>query len=316
MAKAKSRPKRKRRQAHRKKNSSVLQAQIRLQKALARLDKAKLALKNAERRAKGLKKLAAKKPKLVKTQKHQTRDIGNALDFLKSLVSESKRKIRYSKKSLAKSTSTTSKRKAKARQPKITGAKIEPRILVQRLKSGEIKTIAFDVPYRNLEQWLHDLETNPTLDGQIPEGARLGFRFFGNNSLQTYASVKDALLRIGAYESTLSAIYDRPEDQGEVYRNVEFVIIESAAVPSWHYQREQAMLQFEEAKSKRRYRTSAYRKTYWYRTKTRNPAKYNAMLAKKREKARARYQRLKNDPTFKAKNRAAVRKYYRKNKGA
>lgn len=324
MAKRKARPTRRKRQApktsKRLKRTSVAAATRKLERAIARLDQAKLALKNAQRSARGLKR-SIKKPKLAKIQKHETRSLNGALDFLQSLVGEGKKKTVSGKRAATRSTKkkaqTRSRGKPKGsatpKQPPL--AKIAPRITTRKLKSGEIRTIAFDVPYKNLEQWLHDLESNPTLDGQIPEGAQLGFRFFGNNSYQTYKSVKDALLRIGAYESTLRAIYDRPEDQLDVYRNVEFTLIEQSAISQWQGFREERVQAFEAARKGRKRKASRYKRTYWERTKERNPARYKQMLERKRAKAKARYQRLKHDPLFKAKAAAAARKYYRSNKG-
>lgn len=252
-----------------------------------------------------------KKARLRKPQKHQTRSIKKAVKFIKGLLGRDKRGrfIKIQKRKKPRKQNRATKKKLTPKK-KTRVQKIKPKVTVQKLKSGEIKTISFDIPFQNLDQWLSDLQDNPTLDGLIPEGAQLGFRFYGNNSLRTFSSVKEAALTFSAYNTTQDALTVKPENQNEVYRNIEFVIVSADEANQFSSYRNEEIRKHHREKRRRRKKSSAYKKTYWSRVKERQPKVYRRQLDRKREKARERYERLKNDPGFKQRARLSSRRYY------
>jgi hypothetical protein len=94
-----------------------------------------------------------------------------------------------------------------------------------------IERTILPVPYRNLEQYLSGVGKQKII---LKPGERLAFRFFDNQSIQTFKSVKSLIDYLNHYESVFDAIEENnAEAQGEIYQNLEIIKIDQPTAQDW-----------------------------------------------------------------------------------
>lgn len=294
-------------------------------------------VRNAKRIAKAIQKKASKKApkaKIVTVKSPASRDWKKAASALKKLgLAFQKTDLRKVKKPTAKQAKkvkdlehvvsgkakayTVSKSDAKKYRasgfevkgnklilPERPGVKIRNKkgkiVKVQKMGSGEIRSMILPVPFHTLPEFLEELREDESLGGLRPPGSRIAFRFFGNQSVATFQNLQQLADYLEQYQNIHEAINSgNVKEQQEIYQNIEFVTVDSGK--TWGTSRKEYARMYQK---KRRYRESDYKKTYWARMKERQPQRYEAVAEKKRERALARYNSLKNNKAFKEKRRA------------
>ena len=155
--------------------------------------------------------------------------------------------------------------------------------------------IVFPVPFKNLRQWLRDAKKDPSLQNLKLPGDRFAFRYFGNNSYDTFSDIDLLIEKLERYENTEESLEEGSEEaQREVYRNIEIVRVKRGKwKPSPKKPRKY--------KSYKRKATAAIKRK---RMKERSPAQYKRL--KEQERIRAK--------RYRDKKRAAKKSGKRKRK--
>lgn len=168
------------------------------------------------------------------------------------------------------------------------------KIHTKPLEKEGFERIEFPVPYRNLAQWLRTARNDPALENLKRPGDRWAFRYFGNNSYDTYADLDAMLADLERYESTEEAIDDGDEEgMREVYRNVELFRVQRGKWP-------------------RHYKARARKRETAAKMKARRPKAYKRTRERDRLRKQAARDKIKSNPkkhaAFKAKDAARKRR--------
>lgn len=173
-------------------------------------------------------------------------------------------------------------------------------------KTGKVKrSEVVAVEFKNVAEYLDALREDPKWRKAEAQGKQIGFRFFGNNSIDTFDSIDDAIDRINEYvEKGNGRFHDlSPEDQQELFKQIEFITISDEA--KWHRTREHATAKRRKARMSVHYADKKAR----YRAALKKTGHGQYVLVKIRERDRIRKQKARATEAGRAKERVAKRRY-------
>lgn len=159
----------------------------------------------------------------------------------------------------------------------------------------------------SIERFIEELRDNPELEKSLKKGNYWSFRFFGNNSYATFETVELLANYWETYESVMLSIKEELEQQQEYIEALEIF-----QVPKGTNMRDAA--NGFKRYNRKQYRRSEYARSLYWRNKERSPERHEVEKAQKRERAIARYMKIKDNDEYRAKKRAADKARYERTK--
>jgi hypothetical protein len=233
-----------------------------------------------------------------------------------------------------KATAVTIKNKKKLREYKEAGFDVRGNKVIKPHAAGErvtkdrnenIKTIStsgierIDIPvkFKNLKQYLTDIESNAAaIDRMKRRNEYIGFRFFGNNSSNLYSTIRHAIEDLMRYQTIQFVLGKSRIKQHQVYESVEFVRVPPRAAWSTPSDRRRAMSKKYNREHARKFRESLPDKPEhvqdeYLENQARRNREYRARLKKNKKK----YSQYLKDGRKRAKKSSTKNKKKTKKKG-
>lgn len=173
-------------------------------------------------------------------------------------------------------------------------------------KSGKVqRTEVATVEFKNVPEYLDALRDDPKWKRAEAKGTQIGFRFFGNQSKDTFYTIDEAIDKINEYVTEGNGRFHNlsPEDQQELFKQIEFTTVSD--VPKWHTVREHHTAKRRKARMSVRYADKKAK----YRAALKRTGHGQYVLVQIREKDRIRKQKSRATEAGRVKERVAKRRY-------